>query len=85
MEERESFFLSPSEEKILLMSYECHLKDFCRKFQPPMPRYVQGTALHYLKRFYVNNSIMDYPPKEILSVNLNFATSETISLLFLNF
>ena len=31
-----------------------------------MPRYVVGTALHYLKRFYVNNSVMDYPPKEIL-------------------
>jgi cyclin H len=48
------------------MSYEYQLRDFCRKFQPPMPRYVIGTALHYLKRFYVNNSVMDYPPKEIL-------------------
>nr|CAG4649425.1 EOG090X080D [Scapholeberis mucronata]SVE93682.1 EOG090X080D [Scapholeberis mucronata] len=64
--QRESYFLSALEEKILMMSCEYQLRDFCRKFQPPMPRCVVGTALHYLKRFYVNNSVMDYPPKEIL-------------------
>nr|SVE70488.1 EOG090X080D [Daphnia similis]SVE71112.1 EOG090X080D [Daphnia similis]SVE71743.1 EOG090X080D [Daphnia similis]SVE72371.1 EOG090X080D [Daphnia similis] len=64
--ERETHFLNVVEEKSLIMSYEYQLRDFCRKFHPPMPRYVLGTALHYLKRFYVNNSVMDYPPKEIL-------------------
>lgn len=59
-------FLTSSEEKQLLLHYENTLKVFCQKFQPPMPRCVTGTALHYLKRFYVNNSVMEYPPKEIL-------------------
>lgn len=66
VEEQEVHFLSASEEKALVLSYEYQLRDFCRKFHPPMPRYVVGTALHYLKRFYINNSVMDYPPKEIL-------------------
>nr|SVE76449.1 EOG090X080D [Daphnia longispina] len=64
--ERETHFLNVTEEKTLILSYEYQLRDFCRNFLPPMPRYVVGTALHYLKRFYVNNSVMDYPPKEIL-------------------
>nr|CAG4648710.1 EOG090X080D [Polyphemus pediculus] len=64
--EREAHFLSVAEEKILVSSYEVQSREFCRKFQPPMPRYVVGTAIHYLKRFYTNNSVMDYPPKEIL-------------------
>nr|CAG4643286.1 EOG090X080D [Ilyocryptus agilis] len=64
--EREDHFLSSTEEKCLITSYEHQLREFCRKFQPIMPRSVIGTALHYLKRFYVNNSVMNYPPKEIL-------------------
>lgn len=64
--EAENQYLTVQEEKILVSSYENHLREFCRKFSPPMPRYVIGTALHYLKRFYVNNSVMDFPPKEIL-------------------
>jgi len=64
--EVETHFLLPAEERVLVLSYEHQLREFCRKFQPPMPRYVVGTALHYLKRFYLQNSVMDYPPKEIL-------------------
>ena len=63
-------YLTSSEERILLLHYEFQLKEFCRKFVPPMPRYVVGTAIHYLKRFYLNNSVMAYQPKEILYVIL---------------
>jgi len=31
-----------------------------------MPRATVATALHYFKRFYLRNSVMDYHPKEIL-------------------
>lgn len=31
-----------------------------------MPRATIATALHYFKRFYLRNSVMDYHPKEIL-------------------
>nr|CAG4644878.1 EOG090X080D [Leptodora kindtii] len=64
--EAEVQYLTSSEERILLLHYEFQLKEFCRKFVPPMPRYVVGTAIHYLKRFYLNNSVMAYQPKEIL-------------------
>lgn len=60
------YYLTPSEEKILLKSYELHLRDFCRRFEPPMPKCIVGTAFHYFKRFYLNNSTMNYHPKEIL-------------------
>ena len=66
VQEIENYFLTVPEERILALSYEYQLREFCRKFQPPMPRYVVGTALHYLKRFYMQNSVMDYHPKEIL-------------------
>lgn len=59
-------FLTPEEEKLMVRRYEIHLRDFCKRFQPPMPRCVVGTAFHYFKRFYLNNSVMNYHPKEIM-------------------
>ncbi|XP_060522034.1 cyclin-H isoform X2 [Cylas formicarius] len=50
----------------MVKRYELYLRDFCKRFQPPMPRCVIGTAFHYFKRFYVNNSVMNYHPKEIM-------------------
>lgn len=47
------------------------MRDFCRRFEPVMPKCVIGTAFHYFKRFYLNNSAMDYHPKEILCVCLS--------------
>lgn len=59
-------FLTPAEEKALLTHYQCSLRDFCKNFNPPMPRSVIGTAFQYYKRFYLYNSVMDYHPKFIL-------------------
>ncbi|XP_072173701.1 cyclin-H-like [Diadema setosum] len=61
-----TFFLSESEERTLCESYEFCLRDFCKKFQPPMPPAVLGTSCTYFKRFYVNNTVMDYHPKYIM-------------------
>uniref|UniRef100_A0A1B6DCS3 Cyclin-H n=1 Tax=Clastoptera arizonana TaxID=38151 RepID=A0A1B6DCS3_9HEMI len=58
--------LTPSEERTLLSVYGLNLREFCKRFTPPMPKAVVGTAFHYFKRFYVNNTVMDYHPKEIL-------------------
>ncbi|KAJ9583760.1 hypothetical protein L9F63_021897 [Diploptera punctata] len=66
-EQRACTFLSAAEEQILLRQYEYHLKEFCRRFNPSMPRLVIGTAFQYFKRFYLRNSVMDYHPKEILA------------------
>lgn len=65
---RADFFLSVNEENELLRQYENYLNDFCRRFEPHMPKFVVGTACHYFKRFYLYNSAMDYHPKEILFV-----------------
>lgn len=65
--QRNSFFLSSEEERLLLKQYELHLKEFCKRFSPPMPKGVVGTAFQYFKRFYLYNSSMDYHPKEILA------------------
>ncbi|KAK9685934.1 Cyclin, N-terminal domain [Popillia japonica] len=63
---RYEFFLTPEEEKLMVRRYELHLRDFCKRFQPGMPRHVIGTAFHYFKRFYIYNSVMNYHPKEIM-------------------
>ena len=59
-------FLTQDEAFQLVKFFEKKLKEFCAKFKPPMPKGVQGTAIMYYKRFYLNNSPMDYHPKEIL-------------------
>ncbi|KAK0093944.1 hypothetical protein PV326_012293 [Microctonus aethiopoides] len=65
-EQKEQYFLSDVEERTLLKFYELQLRDFCKRFSPPMPRATIATALHYFKRFYLRNSVMNYHPKEIL-------------------
>jgi len=60
------FFLSVDEEEDVAHYFSLKMGEFCNNFKPPMPKYVKGTAFHYFKRFYLNNSVMDYHPKEIL-------------------
>ncbi|XP_064596194.1 cyclin-H-like [Liolophura sinensis] len=72
-EERQRHFLSAKEERILLRRYEMVMREFCNRFQPPMPKYVLGTSLAYFKRFYINNSVMDYHPKEIMLTSVYLA------------
>lgn len=68
------FFLTAAEERCLVRQFELHLRDFCRRFQPPIPRAVMGAAFHYFKRFYLRNSAMDYHPKEMLVTCVYLAT-----------
>jgi len=60
------YFLSAGEEADIVYYFAVKLEEFCRKFKPPMPRYVKGTAFHYYKRFFLHNSVMNHHPKEIL-------------------
>lgn len=62
----ESVFLERHEEDVLLRHYERRLLDFCNAFKPAMPKSVVGTAAMYFRRFYVNNSIMEYHPRIIM-------------------
>lgn len=57
--------LTTKEELYLIRSYLVNLKEFCRKFQPPMRKSVVATAFMYMKRFYIYESCMEYHPKNI--------------------
>ncbi|XP_022652125.1 cyclin-H-like [Varroa jacobsoni] len=59
-------YLLPSEERMLYRHYEFLLREFCKKFQPPVPKAVMGTSLAYFKRFYLRNSVMDLHPKHMI-------------------
>jgi hypothetical protein len=37
------------EEYDVLRYFEMKMSEFCRKFKPPMPKCVMGTAFHYFK------------------------------------
>ncbi|KAK7471802.1 hypothetical protein BaRGS_00035541, partial [Batillaria attramentaria] len=60
-----TYFLTVAEERLLVRQYEFVLKEFWNKFQPPAPKCILGTSLAFFKRFWVNNSVMDYHPKDI--------------------
>lgn len=60
-----SDLLTPKEELYLIRSYLVNLREFCRKFQPPMGKSVIATAFIYMKRFYLNESCMEFHPRDI--------------------
>ncbi|XP_069034212.1 cyclin-H [Embiotoca jacksoni] len=62
----ESMFLERHGEDVLFRHYEKRLLDFCSAFKPAMPKSVVGTAAMYFRRFYLNNSIMEYHPRIIM-------------------
>ncbi|XP_066567980.1 cyclin-H isoform X2 [Amia ocellicauda] len=62
----ESVFLNAREENVLFKHYEKRLLDFCTVFKPAMPKSVVGTANMYFRRFYLNNSLMEYHPRVIM-------------------
>lgn len=71
-------YLTADEEAMVLRYYEIQLKDFCEKFEPPMTKMAIAVCMQYLKRFYLNNSVMDYHPRDIylICVYLTCKTEE---------
>ncbi|KAL7624795.1 hypothetical protein AAE478_004009 [Parahypoxylon ruwenzoriense] len=64
------YFLTPAEEHTLLTHFTFELlraATFCQ-----LPTDIQATAAIFLRRFYVTNSIMTYPPQELLKTCLFF-------------
>ncbi|XP_015685702.1 cyclin-H-like, partial [Protobothrops mucrosquamatus] len=66
VQQTDSFLLDQHEELIICKYYEKRLADFCSVFKPAMPKSVGGTACMYFKRFYLNNSVMEYHPRIIM-------------------
>ncbi|KAJ3603505.1 hypothetical protein NHX12_028250 [Muraenolepis orangiensis] len=63
---KESMLLARHEEQVLFRHYEKRLVDLCNAFKPAMPKSVVGTANMFFRRFYLNNSLMEYHPRIIM-------------------
>ncbi|TMW86232.1 hypothetical protein EJD97_021746 [Solanum chilense] len=56
--------LKVEEEQLLKAFYEFKIQDVCDAFK--FPRKIQATALIYFKRFYLQWSVMEHHPKDIM-------------------
>ncbi|XP_057307394.1 cyclin-H-like [Hydractinia symbiolongicarpus] len=59
-------YMAYREEKLLLIYYSHIIHKICRKFKPPVPMSVVGMSIAYFKRFYLNSSVMEYHPKDVV-------------------
>ncbi|GAA5871504.1 hypothetical protein JCM16303_000776 [Sporobolomyces ruberrimus] len=65
-------YLTVDDEQLLVTYYLTQIQAMCGAFQ--FPEMVQATAMSYLKRFYLGNTVMDYHPKNIMLTCVFLAT-----------
>ncbi|KAJ7107630.1 cyclin-like protein [Mycena crocata] len=68
-------FLTPNEELLLVRLYVSKITQLCGFFR--FPEEVEATAVSYLKRFYLKNTVMDWHPKNVMLTALFLATKTT--------
>ncbi|KAJ7071221.1 cyclin-like protein [Mycena amicta] len=68
-------FLNPDEELLLVRLYASKISQLCGFFR--FPEEVEATAVSYLKRFYLKNTVMDWHPKNVMLTALFLATKTT--------
>ncbi|KAH8120098.1 cyclin-like protein [Phellopilus nigrolimitatus] len=68
-------FLTPEEEHLLVKLYIGKVTQLCGHFR--FPEEVEATAVSYLKRFYLKNTVMDWHPKNVMLTALFLATKTT--------
>ncbi|KAJ6627126.1 cyclin-like protein [Mycena sp. CBHHK59/15] len=68
-------FLTPEEELLLVRLYVSKITQLCGFFR--FPEEVEATAVSYLKRFYLKNTVMDWHPKNVMLTALFLATKTT--------
>ncbi|KAF8509761.1 cyclin-like protein [Hysterangium stoloniferum] len=74
-------FLTASEEHALVKHYITKVSQLCAHFR--FSEEVEATAITYLKRFYLKNTVMDWHPKNVMLTALFLAlktTNNAISL-----
>jgi cyclin H len=59
-------FLTADEEQLLVKLYITKIPQLCGHFR--FPEEVEATAVSYLKRFYLKNTVMDWHPKNVMCV-----------------
>ncbi|KAM6498242.1 Cyclin-like protein [Amanita muscaria] len=68
-------FLDADEELLLVKLYVSKIPQLCALFR--FPEEVEATAITYLKRFYLRNTVMDWHPKSVMLTALFLATKTT--------
>ncbi|EKM60956.1 uncharacterized protein PHACADRAFT_84769 [Phanerochaete carnosa HHB-10118-sp] len=68
-------FLSAEEENLLVKLYLGKIPQLCGIFR--FPEEVEATAMSYLKRFYLKNTVMDWHPKNVMLTVVFLATKTT--------
>ncbi|KAF8559219.1 cyclin-like protein [Imleria badia] len=68
-------FLNAQEEQLLVKLYITKIPQLCGHFR--FPEEVEATAISYLKRFYLRNTVMDWHPKNVMLTALFLATKTT--------
>ncbi|KAG6879743.1 hypothetical protein C0992_012346 [Termitomyces sp. T32_za158] len=68
-------FLTADEELLLVKLYVTKITQLCGHFR--FPEEVEATAVSYLKRFYLKNTVMDWHPKNVMLTALFLATKTT--------
>ncbi|TFK41017.1 cyclin-like protein [Crucibulum laeve] len=68
-------FLNSVEEQLLVKLYITKITQLCALFR--FPEEVEATAVTYLKRFYLKNTVMDWHPKNVMLTALFLATKTT--------
>ncbi|KZT30374.1 cyclin-like protein [Neolentinus lepideus HHB14362 ss-1] len=64
-------FLNADEECLLVKLYATKIPQLCAHFG--FPEEVEATAISYLKRFYLKNTVMDWHPKNVMLTALFLA------------
>lgn len=57
-------FLNADEEVLLVKLYITKITQLCGLFR--FPEEVEATAITFLKRFYLKNTVMDWHPKNVM-------------------
>ncbi|KAH9857898.1 cyclin-like protein [Lenzites betulinus] len=68
-------FLTSEEEHLLVKLYVGKIPQLCGHFR--FPEEVEATAVSYMKRFYLKNTVMDWHPKNVMLTALFLATKTT--------
>lgn len=69
-------FLNADEECVLVKLYVGKVSQLCGHFR--FPEEVEATAMTYLKRFYLKNTVMDWHPKNVMCASYMSRCTKTL-------
>ncbi|QKX61017.1 uncharacterized protein TRUGW13939_08163, partial [Talaromyces rugulosus] len=82
--ERDVDCLTPEEELTFLRYFCEQALELGDKYKPALPTMIRATAIQFLRRFYLTNSVMTYHPKTMMPCALFLATKTDNYFISLN-